>query len=374
MPSLYLHIPFCERKCIYCDFYSVENGSVTEAFIGALEREIRERAAAIGSSPAFDTLFLGGGTPSLLSPVQLDRIAETLLAHFPIAAGAEWSMECNPGTVDRRKLAAYRRTGVNRLSFGVQSFFDDDLRALSRIHSAAEAEEAVEAAREAGFDNLNIDLMFSLPGQTRERWMRNLERARTLGTTHISCYSLTVEEGTPLAAMRRRGEVVTATEESDAELFALTMETLEEWGFRQYEISNYALAGFECRHNFAYWRQEDYLGFGPSAHSTWRGERSWNISSLSGYIDAVAHRGQAVCGREELTPDLLRREHLFLRLRCDGIDPAAFRRLFGEDLRETRAERLDLWRGAGLIEESAERIRLTRRGRLLCDEICAELM
>lgn len=374
MPSLYLHIPFCETKCVYCDFYSVESGGVADSFVEALAREIRARAAAIESPGAFDTIFLGGGTPSLLTPGQLGRIAEAVRAHFPLAPGAEWSMECNPGTVDPPKLAAYRRIGVNRLSFGVQSFFDDDLRALSRIHTAAEAAEAVRAARDAGFGNVNIDLMFSLPQQTPERWMRNLERARTLGTTHISCYSLTVEEGTPLAAMRRKGEVVTATEESDAELFLLTMERLEAWGFRQYEISNYALEGFECRHNLAYWHQEDYLGFGPSAHSTWQGERSWNISSLGGWLDAVARTGDAHCGREELTPALLRKEHIFLRLRCSGIDIAEFRRRFGEDLRETHADRLRIWRGAGLLEESEERIRLTRKGRLLCDEICAELM
>ncbi len=373
MPGLYLHIPFCETKCIYCDFYSIESFQHYDIFLDNLHAEIALRADATDSGTEFHSVFFGGGTPSLLTDVQLGGILDSVRQRFILTADAEITMECNPGTVDVEKLRGYRAAGVNRLSFGVQSFHEDDLQFLSRIHSVEEAEQAIRNAHVAGFDNVNLDLMFSLPGQTPERWMHNLERARTLGTTHLSCYSLTVEQGTPLATMVRNKMVSMPPDESDAELFETTMDTLGEWGFRQYEVSNYALPGYECRHNLTYWRHDDYLGFGPSAHSTWDGRRWWNLSSLTAYNEALSLGKLPEAGGELLTPELRRAEYLYLRLRSEGIDLLEYTRLFDRDLYTDNSGFIGRCLDAGLLELSDARLRLTRKGMLVCDEMCAEL-
>ena len=376
MPALYLHVPFCERKCVYCDFYSVESEPRYDDFVMLLVREIELHALSPQSllqTPS-SSIFFGGGTPSLLSPTQLGAILCALRSNFHIETDAEITVECNPGTVTLEKLRGYRELGVNRLSFGVQSFHDDDLHFLSRIHTSREAEEAILLAHEAGFENVNLDLMFSLPGQTPERWMHNLERARALGTSHLSCYSLTVEKGTPLSGMVERGEVTTASEESDAVLFEMTMDTLALWGFRHYEVSNHALPGFECRHNLAYWRHNDYLGFGPSAHGTQQGRRKWNVSSLKGWSDALRNNTSPVAGGEELTPAILRAEYLYLRLRSEGIDLDEFRTSFQSDfLLDNRSITTRLV-NEGMAENLNGVFRLTQKGFLVCDEICATVL
>ena len=374
MQGLYVHIPFCETKCIYCDFYSVESERTYDAFVDALVKEIHLRADATGDAGVFTSIFFGGGTPSLLSPSQLERIVNALVTRFSLSADLEFTAECNPGTVDREKLSGYRSLGVNRLSFGVQSFHEDDLKFLSRIHSVADAGKAVDAAHGAGFGNVNIDLMFSLPGQTPARWMHNLERARELETTHISCYSLTVEKGTPLAVLVDKKLVDLPGEDSDAGLFDTTMETLESWGFRQYEVSNYAKPGFECRHNLTYWRHQDYLGFGPSAHGTWKKKRYWNVSSLQAYMDRLSRKEIPAAGGEDLTPEILRGEYIFLRLRSEGIDLGEFRNLFGIDFLCEHAGTLRGYERRGFVTMSDDRVRLTKRGFLVSDELCAGLM
>lgn len=373
MAGLYLHIPFCERKCIYCDFYSIESFRDYDRFLSALHQEIDLRARLLPDTRRFHSIFFGGGTPSLLSAAQLGGILDALQSRFRFDPTIEITVECNPGTVDLEKLRGYRSAGVNRLSFGVQSFHADDLRMLSRIHTPEEAERAIDLARTAGIKNLNLDLMFSLPGQTLERWRHNLERARALGTTHLSCYSLTVEQGTPLARMVERGMVSMPPEERDATLFEMTMDTLADWGFVHYEVSNYALPGFESRHNLTYWRHEDYLGFGPSAHSTMDGRRWWNLRSLDAYIERIEHHTLPEAGGEFLTSDTLRSEYVFLRLRSEGISLSDFTRRFGTDFYSDNKLFIDHCRTDGMLSLSEDRLELTRRGMLLCDEICAEL-
>lgn len=373
MAGLYLHIPFCEKKCIYCDFYSIESFRDYDRFLSALHREIDLRARLLPDTRRFHSIFFGGGTPSLLSATQLGGILDALRSRFRFDPNIEITVECNPGTVDIQKLRGYRDAGVNRLSFGVQSFHADDLRMLSRIHTPEEAETAIGLAWTAGIKNLNLDLMFSLPGQTPERWRHNLERARALGTTHLSCYSLTVEQGTPLARMVERGMVAMPPEERDAALFEMTMETLAEWGFAQYEVSNYALPGFESRHNLTYWRHEDYLGFGPSAHSTMDGRRWWNLRSLDAYIERIEAHTLPEAGGEFLTSATLRSEFIFLRLRSEGILLSEFTRRFHGDLHADNRAFIDRCRADGLLLLANDRLTLTRRGMLLCDEICAEL-
>jgi oxygen-independent coproporphyrinogen III oxidase len=392
MPALYVHVPFCEHKCIYCDFYSIETFDLHAAYLDAVTREIamrsRELAAAVNadasisessvsessnSTAPFTSVFLGGGTPSLLTSDELARVLGALRGNFAIAEDAEITVECNPGTVDRAKLDGFRREGVNRLSFGVQSFHADDLAFLTRIHSAEDAERAVREARAAGFENVNVDLMFSLPGQTPARWRENLVRALDLGTTHLSCYSLTVERGTKLAAMFDKGLVTLPGEESDADLFELTMEMLAAAGMRHYEVSNYAMPGYECRHNLTYWRHEEYLGFGPSAHGTWRGHRSWNVSSLGAYVEQVASDVLPVAGGEDLTQEMLREEYIYLRLRSEGIVRGEFRSRFGGDVVEENAALVARCLREGLLVLDGDVLRLTPAGFTVCDEICTEL-
>ncbi|MFZ1728655.1 MAG: radical SAM family heme chaperone HemW [Bacteroidota bacterium] len=373
MAGLYIHIPFCEKKCIYCDFYSIESERNYDDFLTALHDEITLRAKLLPDGRNFHSIFFGGGTPSLLSAEQIGAILENLRSCFRFDPNAEITMECNPGTVDLAKLRSYRSAGINRLSFGVQSFHADDLQFLSRIHSAEEAEDAIRLSHAAGIKNVNLDLMFSLPGQTPERWMDNLERARALGTTHLSCYSLTIENGTPLARMVERGMVGVQPEESDAELFELTMSTLADWGFRQYEVSNYALKGYESRHNLTYWRHEDYLGFGPSAHSTINGRRWWNVSSLQGYLKSMSAGRLPESGGEFLTPETLRSEFIFLRLRSEGIPLSDFTLRFGSDLHADNRAFIDHCIADGLLRMQDDRLSLTSKGLLVCDEICAEL-
>jgi oxygen-independent coproporphyrinogen III oxidase len=388
MPGLYVHVPFCERRCVYCDFYSVETtaaatpdhpgsgsaqGSAFAGFVDSCVAEIESRGAELSTDAKFPSIFFGGGTPSLLAPAELERIVGALRGQFIIAEDAEFTMECNPGTVDLEKLRAYRALGVNRLSFGVQSFHDDDLQFLSRIHTAEAAEASIKAAHAAGFENVNLDLMFSLPQQTPERWLHNLERALELGTTHLSCYSLTVEKGTPLYSMVQRGEAATASEDSDAGLFELTMEMLEARGFAHYEVSNYALPGFECRHNLVYWRHDDYLGFGPSAHSTWRSKRWWNTANIMAYQRHLAEGTSPVQGSEELTLESLRSEYIYLRLRSEGIDQADFRLRFGADFVADNDRLIVECLAHGILEKQGSVLRLTKKGFLVCDELCAKL-
>jgi len=373
VPGLYVHVPFCEKKCLYCDFYSIETQGSFQNFVECCVREIHNRGATLQTTIPFTSIFFGGGTPSLLDPMQIGEILTALHASFLVAPDAECSVECNPGTVTPEKLHGYRSIGINRLSFGVQSFHELDLRFLSRIHTASEAVQAIRMAHEADFDNVNLDLMFSLPGQTRERWMENLRRARDLGTSHVSCYSLTVEKGTPLAVLVEGNRVTMPHEDSDAELFEATMEALEGWGYLHYEVSNYAHRGFECRHNLTYWRHDDYLGFGPSAHSTWQGKRTWNVSSLQRYLEAIHGGMSAKAGGEKLLPSMLRNEYIYLRLRSEGIDLEDFHQRFASDLRMDNQLLIDEAFEQGLLVENHGVLRLTRKGFLVCDELCVEL-
>ncbi len=375
MRGLYLHIPFCSKKCIYCDFYSLETTHLMNAFVQTLLQEIELRAPLLTDAQRhFDTVFFGGGTPSLLSVEQMEQILSTLQRHFSFEGGAEWTMECNPGTVTVESLAGYRAAGMNRLSFGVQSFFENDLAFLSRIHSKSEAVEAVEAARKAGFDNVNIDLMFALPNQTFERWQANLETAVRLETEHISAYSLIFEEGTPLNAMKLRGEVRQSDEDDDAQMYEWTMEFLANNSYTQYEVSNFARTGRECRHNCIYWQGDEYLAFGPSAHGYVGGERYWNARSLKRYTDMVAANMLPITNSEVLSEKERMFERAFLELRSKGIRLAEFQRDFGISLKTVMQPLFTKYEGENLLHIQKNRISLTPRGYVLCDAISADVI
>ncbi|GJQ19755.1 MAG: coproporphyrinogen III oxidase [Bacteroidia bacterium] len=379
--SLYLHIPFCEHKCIYCDFYSIAPGdsaardyaALIREFLVSLEAEIRLRSADRMLQCRFETIFFGGGTPSLLSPSDLQRVLDLLRSCFTIDPDAEVTVETNPGTVDPEKLAAFRAAGINRLSIGIQSFHEDDLRFLTRIHSSDQAKACVRAARDAGFQNISLDLMFSLPGQTKERWMQNLEEAIALEPQHISCYSLIVEPDTPLQRMVETKQIATLPPEMDAELYETTIQMLASSGFQQYEVSNFARPGFHSRHNLNYWRRGNYLGFGPSAHSHWTDVRWWNVSNLHSYTQRIAHGQAPVAGEERLSREQVVEEEMFLGLRSTGIDVAGFRRRHDIDLFERYGDIIEDLLRSGLAVLEHQVLRLTSTGYSLCDEIALRL-
>jgi len=377
--SLYLHIPFCERKCLYCDFYSIESLAPMEEFLAGLAVEIQSYAPR-GEGTRFDTVFFGGGTPSLLTPGQLGSILSRLRSTYTIATDAEITLETNPGTVTPEKLAAFRSMGVNRLSIGIQSFRDDELQFLGRIHDSSQAVEAVRLARGAGFDNVSIDLIYSLPGQTPDRWMYTLERGLALDPQHISAYSLIVEDNTPLARMVRARQVSPNPVEAEAALFELTMRILEENGFEHYEVSNYAKPGARSRHNYSYWSHVNYLGFGPSAHSFWRsddgrsGERWANVANVSTYSRRLRDQERPLAFEEKVGLKELVNERIFLGLRSDGIDLRRLETEFAIGLDSAQRETVRQLVQESLAVLQGDMLRLTPRGFVLCDEIAARLM
>lgn len=368
--GLYIHIPFCEKKCFYCDFYSIENQSQRGKFLSSLVREIAISSDS-GPKKSVDTIFFGGGTPSLLTPAEFEAILDTVDQHFSISGGCEFTIECNPGAVDTRYLSDYRSLGANRLSFGVQSFFDDELKFLSRIHNSTEPVAAVDGARRAGFENINIDLMYALPNQTADRVLANLEKAMSLDTPHLSVYALIVEPGTPLFAAVSRGELKPANESTDAAMYETVMSFMDERGYEHYEISNYCKPDRQCRHNLKYWNGEQYLGFGPSAHSYFNNTRWWNVSSLSGYLASLANDELPVSARETLTRSQARDEFIFLSLRQGRLDLSSMQNKFGTALERDFVS--DLLK-AGYCTLSGSELRLTAGGFVVCDEIAKEII
>lgn len=350
--SLYIHIPFCKSKCAYCDFASFPGReAMWEAYFAALCGEIR---AAKGDAHRVETVFFGGGTPSLVPEAYIAGALAAAREAFPFAPGAEVSLEANPGTLTMEKLRAYRTMGVNRLSIGVQSFDARLLKDIGRIHTPGEAVEAVRMAKAAGFANIGIDLMYGLPGQTMGAWEATLETALSLPITHISAYALIVEEGTPMAA--REGEL--PGEEEVLAMQRRCTRALAAAGFARYEISNYAKAGFACRHNRVYWRRGEYLGFGCAAHSFFGGERFRNASDLEGYL-----RGARGLERERVDGKAAREETVMLATRMgEGLSLENWREDFGEDFASGREKVLEELRRAGLLEIADDRVFLTEKG------------
>ena len=390
--SLYLHIPFCSLKCRYCDFNSYAGlKELVEPYVGALIAEMGLWAGFARGRPV-PTVFFGGGTPSLLPIEQVERIMTALRERFALAPGAEVTLEANPGTVDRAHLRALESLGVDRISFGVQSFFDDELAALDRIHTAAEAEEAYRWAREAGFRRVNLDLIYGLPQQPIERWQASLERAIALAPDHMSLYALTVEEGTKLAYDVEHGSVAEPDGDAQAEMYEWSQGRMAAAGYRQYEISNWARPGQECSHNLVYWRNGDWLGLGAGAHSHVAGCRFADVYSPrryvelmreaesagppeSGELQALLRSMRQVTYVEEPRPELARADTLIMGLRLnEGVSLAEFGRRFGEGADEGFAPAFEELAGLGLLERANGRIRLTERGRLLANEVFTRLL
>ncbi len=370
MPAgLYLHIPFCESICHYCNFTrGVLDGPVKAAYVTALTDEIArapERGAAV------DTIFLGGGTPSVLTPDELARILDACREHFLVAANAEVTMEANPETVSERQLAAYRAAGINRLSFGVQSFDDGELARLGRLHSAARARQAVSDAREAGFANISLDLMLWLPGQHADDWRRSVDALIEVAPDHASMYLLEVYPNSPLREEMARQAWSVAPDEEAADMYLEGLERFEAAGYRHYEISNVARPGCESRHNRLYWTGGHWIGFGCGAHSTWHGRR-WRVLPGTGdYIRALGEQRSVRLDSRELSPREQREEALFMGLRLtEGIDLQAIRDTWGVDVLARYGDDLAPFLEEGLVEATPDgRLRLTRNGMLVANEI-----
>ena len=366
MAGIYLHIPFCVRKCAYCDFVSFPNGSVPESYADALLTEI-ELVSRGGSYPAaFDTVFFGGGTPSLLTGDQMRHIMNALRERFDIRAEAEISMEANPGTVTPEKMAAYREAGINRLSIGLQSTHDTLLHEIGRIHSLDQFLTTMKNAREAGFSNINVDLMHGLPNQTIPQYLDSINTVCDLGVQHISAYSLILEEHTPLYTRVERGEIAAPEEDLVADMQDAGIDLLEERGYHRYEISNFARDGFECRHNLNYWQNGEYLGFGIAAHGVVR-DRKWtryaNVDNLEEYNRLIARGKRPLAETIRLSPRDEMFECVMLGLRLlRGIDRAAFLARFDLDVVEAYPKAMELLRKRGWIEENERLIALNRKG------------
>lgn len=354
------------------------NAEAVEDFLAALRREITLQGERFGST-SYETVFFGGGTPSLLTPRQIESILTCLRATFRIASSAEITLEANPGTATQESLAAFRALGVNRLSVGIQSFHDHELAFLGRIHDRAEAVRCVDWSRTAGFENISLDLIYSIPGQTLNRWEENLRAAVDLAPQHIAAYSLIVEDHTPLARMVEAGQVHRNPSDIEAVMYERTMELLAAHGYEQYEVSNYALPSFRCRHNCAYWSHEDYLGFGPSAHSFWKlsdarhGRRWWNVSDLSAYTDLLARGLLPIASEEQVGLRELTHERILLGLRSGGLDLARLAADMEYDLPVRQGGLLRWMIEEELAVQEGPVLRLTPRGYVLCDEICTRL-
>lgn len=365
-PALYVHVPFCLRKCYYCDFVSQPYSTdVAGQYLRALEREAQIYLTSWPQGQEVPSIYIGGGTPTALSLEQLKMLLDVLSA-FPRIRAAEWTVEANPGTLTADKLRLLRTFGVNRLSLGVQSFDDGLLRYLGRIHSAAEARWAWELARRAGFDNLSADLIYAVPGQSLALWRQTLKEALALLPEHISTYSLMIEEGTEFA---RRG-LMPCAEDVDLAQYQEARAVLEGAGLSQYEISNFARGGFTCQHNLVYWRNEPYLGLGPAATSYLEGERRTNVKDVARYIELLKEGQRPVGEREEATVELAQSETVILALRLrEGLSCSRFRNLFGKDVYEVYPKAIDRLITQGLVKMDKDRLYLTLKGLPLSNQV-----
>jgi oxygen-independent coproporphyrinogen-3 oxidase len=371
--GLYVHVPFCVRKCSYCDFNAYSGlGDLAAGFVDAVIAEIE--SAPERGRPA-ETVFFGGGTPTHLTAEQLTRVLYALKSTFALSPDAEITSEANPSTVDASKFSAMRSAGFKRLSVGVQSFEDHLLSAMDRTHTAREAEDAIHQARTAGFDNLSLDLMFGLPGQSREDWDSTLERAISLGLEHISVYSLTIEPGTRFERLHAGGKLSLPDENAELWMFERAIERLTAAGFEHYEVSNYARPGFRARHNLVYWRNAEYRGFGPGAVSYIAGRRWTNEKFPARYIHNVQNRSDLSIESECLEPAAALAETLMVGLRLrEGIPLAPLRTRFGIDPVIHFAALITKLQNRGWLEVSPDRLRLTHQGLLFANDAFLEFL
>lgn len=368
--ELYIHIPFCVKKCEYCDFLSGPGGRARQReYTDALIKEIRHTEKV--EEYEVSTIFIGGGTPSVLPGTWMEEVMGEIKKHFYLQQNAEISIEANPGTVDMEKLAAYRRAGINRISFGCQSADNSELKRLGRIHTWDEFLESFAMAREAGFSNINVDLMSGLPGQSLKSWENSLEKTAELQPEHLSAYSLIIEEGTPFAMQK----LELPEEEEERKMYERTHEILESYGYHQYEISNYAKPGRECRHNVGYWERKEYLGLGLGSSSLINETRFSNVTDMEVYLKNSGNPSKIRENQEILGEKDQMEEFMFLGLRMTaGISKVRFQEKFGVPLEDIYGNVLKKYQNLGLMEATGESVFLTRKGISVSNPILADFL
>lgn len=380
LAGLYIHIPFCVSKCPYCDFFSTTDTTLVPAFLDALFTEMK---LVRNDDLTFDTLFIGGGTPSVLDALSIGRIIENAHRSYPIDAEAEITMEINPGTVSFEQLKGYQRTGVNRINIGIQSFNSKSLQVLQRSHSVSDNHQIIEWVIEAGFEKMGFDLMYGIPGQSKRSWLADLQQAMAYGPQHLSCYMLTFEPDTPLDEDRRAGRLDLLTDEKICEMYEATQRFLADKGYAQYEISNFAHSRIgtsralkseqnQSRHNLKYWSFAPYLGLGPAAHSYIEPQRFWNHSSVQKYIADLSSGRLPVAARETLNQEQMMTEAIYLGLRqTTGIAIDIFNNRFDLSFYDAFGDTLEKLEQNKLVQCSPNHCALTPKGMLLLDSIAA---
>jgi len=371
MAGIYIHIPFCKKKCHYCNFYSLASNRYFDEIIDAIALEIPQRKNLIGNN-LIESIYFGGGTPSLMGARHLQKIMTAIYQNFTISENAEITLEANPDDLSIEKLKAFKENKINRLSIGIQTFNDHELKYLNRTHDAKKAIESIEMARESGFNNLTVDLIYGLPDSTSESWSRNLQLIRNLDIPHLSCYALTVEPNTAFEYFIRKGQLKPPEEELFLNQFEQLIDFTAANGYEHYEISNFCRSGLYARHNTAYWFGAPYLGLGPSAHSFDGNSRFWNIAHLKKYMDGIA-QNMPVFEQESLTQKHRYNEFVMTRLRTFwGIGFADLQKDFGEELSGYFFDRLKKYKDSEVLEISATHVRLSRKGIFISDNIISD--
>lgn len=372
--GIYVHVPFCRKKCSYCDFYSVRwDDELEHKYVEAVIDEIEEYKKALGCGFKVDTLYFGGGTPTIINPSNIKKITDSVGKFSEIEDDAEISMEANPNTLTDENLKEYKKAGINRLSIGIQSLNDDILKRIGRLHNSREALDAIDRAMNSGFENINADVMFNIPGQTVKDIEDTLNKIMDKGVKHISFYSLKLEKGTPLYAMEEKKLITMPEEDTEREMYYRGREIMEEWGLLQYEISNFAEKGKQCRHNLKYWNQDEYLGLGPSAHSFLNRTRYSNPSDLDLYCRGTKAFERTI--QEKMDMEDLMFEYIMLRLRLtEGLDTEKFKARYNADFFERYKRQLEFLTANKLVELSRNVIRLTQRGMDISNYVFEEFM
>lgn len=372
MAGIYLHIPFCKQACHYCDFHFSVNQSRKAEVIDAIVKEIILQREYLQSEPV-GTIYFGGGTPSLLNDDELMKIMSAISESFNVNQTAEITLEANPDDLDEQKLETLRKVGINRLSIGIQSFNDDSLRYMNRAHNGEEAIQSVEMARRAGFENLSIDLIYALPSNDHSLWKSDLEQALALGTEHISSYCLTIEPNTTFGRKYAKGHLKVADEDFAAQQFEMLVKMLSDSGYQHYEISNFCREGYESKHNTSYWKQEPYLGIGPSAHSYNGDSRQFNVSHNQKYLYSIG-KELIPAEVEYLSQNDRINEYVFTNIRTSwGVDNRKLKDLLSYDLLKAQKHYVKTLLDSKLVKVEKDRIILTEQGKLLADEISSNL-
>lgn len=369
--GLYIHIPFCKRKCNYCDFYLITNLNILDRFLQNLEKEIIFQSEKYRDYN-FDTIFIGGGTPSLLSAKQIDNILNTLYKCYNISDGCEITNEANiEDFINPENLESFRNIGINRMSFGVQSFIDDELKFLTREHTSKQAIEVIEKAKKY-FDNISIDLIYSLPDKKKSNLEKTLNKVLELEIPHVSAYTLIFEKETPIYNLMERKKIKKNNDKFESELYLTFSEKLIEAGYEHYEVSNYAKKGFESKHNLKYWEYENYLGFGPSAHSFFNGKRWSNFRNIIKYNISLQKNELAVENEHTLSTEESKTEFIMLGLRSKGVNLKRYKELFGKEFSDEFTNSLNILAKENLGNKKNNYFSLTEKGYLMVDEICAK--